>query len=57
MGVSALEAKATGPSSWMSAAPSPLPDASTWIVTDFFVLKYLSVVSSHTNDLSLSNAT
>ena len=40
-----------------SAAPSPLLDASTWIVTGFFVLKYLSVVSSHTNDLSLSNAT
>ena len=38
-------------------APSPLPDASTWIVTGYFVLKYLSVVSSHTNDLSLSNAT
>ena len=55
--MSALDAKATGPSSSMSPAPSPLPDASTWIVTGFFVLKYLSVVSSHTNDLSLSNAT
>ena len=57
MGVSALEAKVTGPSSLMSVAPSPLPDTLTWIVTGFFVLKYLSVVSSHTNDLSLSNAT
>ena len=49
--------KATGPSSWMSVAPSPLPDVSIWIVTGFFMLKYLSVVSSHTNDLSLSNVT
>ena len=55
--VSALDTKVTGPSSWMSAAPSPLLDALTWIVTGFFVLKYLSVVSLHTNDLSLSNAT
>ena len=55
MGVSTLEVKATGPSSWMSEAPSPLLDALTWIVTGFLMLKNLSVVSSHTNDLRLSN--
>ena len=57
MGVSTLDVKVTGPSSWMSAAPSPLLDVLTWIVTGFFVLKYLSVVSSYTNDFTLSNAT
>ena len=57
MSVSTLDVKVTGPSSWMSAVPSPLLEASTWIVTGFFILKYLSIVSSHTNDLSLSNVT
>ena len=57
MGVSVLDAKATGLSSWMSTTPSPLPDTSTWIGTSIIVLKYLSVVSSYTTDLNLSNVT
>ena len=57
VGVSDLDAKVTVSSAWMSVAPSLLPDTLTWIVTGFFMWKYLSVVSSHTNDLSLSNAT
>ena len=57
LGMSALEVKATAPSSWMSVVANPLSDTSTWIVLSFVVLKHLSIVSSHTNDLNMSNTT
>ena len=34
LGMSALEVKATTPSSWMSVVANPLSDTSTWIVNN-----------------------